>query len=140
VSFLLCIQNDQTRRIGLNSQTWYGILQMAEENGWNPMGTVCAYPAAIIDTVPWDFPVLPEEQPGEYWEDETRLVLFEDALNLSDALDKALYQYQPQFLSCLSVYALQDNLLDDTESQPSIGALQLVADFCQLGSFYIEKV
>ncbi len=140
MSFLLCIQNDQTRRIGLNSRTWYGILRMAEENGWNPMGTVSAYPALVIDTVPWDFPVLPEEPPGEYWEDETRLVLFEDALNLSDALDKALYQYQPQFLSCLSVYALQDNLLDGNESQPSIGALQLVVDFCQLGSFYIEKV
>ena len=140
MSFLLCVQNDQTRRISINSRTWYGILQMAGENGWNPMGTVSVYPAAVIDTVPWDFPVLPEEQPGEYWEDETRLVLFEDALNLSDSLDKALYQYQPQFLPCLSVHALQDSLLNGSRSQPSIGALRLVADFCQLGSFYIEKV
>jgi len=140
VSFLLCNHTDQTRRIGLNILTWYSILQMAEDNGWNPMGTVKDYQDAIIDTLPWDFPVLPEEQPGEYWDDETRLVLFEDALNLADALEYALDQYQPQFLPCLSVYALQDSLLNSNGSQPSIGALRLVADFCQLGSFYIEKV
>lgn len=140
MSFLLCNYNDQTRRIGLSSLTWYGILQMAEENGWNPMGTVSAHPAAITETLPWSFPGLPEEIPGEYWEIEARLVLFEDALNLADALDVALGQYQPQYLPCLSVFALQDNIFNGNESQPSIGALQLVSDFCQLGSFYIEKV
>ena len=25
---------------GLTSSTWFGILEMAEENGWNPMGTI----------------------------------------------------------------------------------------------------
>ena len=140
VSFVLCIQNDQTISIGLNNRTWYGILQMAEENGWNPMGTVSVHPAAVIDTFPWDSLGLPDEQPGEYWADETRLVLFEDALNLADALDVALHQYLPQFLPSLSVYALQDSLLEGNGSQPSIGALQLVADFCTLGSFYIQKL
>lgn len=140
VSFLLCSYNDQTQRIRLSTQTWYGILQMAEENGWIPMGTVNDHQAAIIDPVPLVYLELPELLPGEYWADETRLVLFEDALNLADALEAALYQYRPQFLPCLAVYALQDSLLNSNGSQPSIGALQLVADFCAFGSFYIQKV
>ena len=140
MSFVLRNHNNQTRRIGLSSLTWYGILQMAEDYGWNPMGTVSAYPTAVNDTLPWSFLGLPEEIPGEYWENETRLVLFEDALNLADALEIALNQYKPQFLPCLSVFALQDSIYNGSGSQPSIGSLRLVADFCLSGSFYIEKV
>lgn len=140
VSFLLCRYNNQTQRIGLSTQTWYGILQMAEENGWIPMGTVNDHEAEIIDPASLAYIELPELLPGEYWAEETRLVLIEDALNLADALDAALHQYRPHFLPCLAVYALQDSLLNSNGSQPSIGALQLVADFCAMGSFYIQKV
>ena len=140
MSFLLCNHNDHTRRIGLSNFTWYGILQMAEDNGWIPMGTVNDHQSVISDPAPLVFMELPDWLPGEYWDDETRLVLFEDALNLADALEIALTQYKPQFLPCLSVFALQDSLFNGSGSQPSIGALRLIADFCLLGSFSIVKV
>ena len=60
---------------GVTSSTWYGILELAEENGWNPMGTLPPDPdgtglvlagLGYSDAGYWG---------GEYWSDEGGLVL-----------------------------------------------------------------
>jgi hypothetical protein len=130
---------DPNLTFGLTSSTWYGILELAEENGWNPMGTMPPNPdeAALVlaglssmDAPPWD---------GEYWNDDGGLVLFEDALNLADALEQALLQYEPQYIPSLYYYTVFGENNGYARNQPGLGAIQGMIDFCYTGSFKIVK-
>jgi hypothetical protein len=139
MSFRLRNQNNPEITLGLNNQTWYGILEMAEEHGWNPMGTVLPeWQYGMIGLGGFDFEYLDQFQ-GEYWPDENRLVLLEDALNLAGALERAEHFYQPQSLPSLRVYSLLSDLFNSNRSQPSIGAIRAMIDFCYPGAFFIEK-
>ena len=124
---------------GVTSSTWYGILELAEENGWNPMGTLPPDPddtglvlagLGSSDAGCWD---------GEYWGDEGGLVLFEDALNLADALELALLNYEPQYIPSLHYYTIFGENNRSNGTQPSLGAIQGIIDLCYLGIFRIEK-
>lgn len=130
---------DPSLTFGLTSSTWYGILELAEENGWNPMGTMPPDPdeAALVlaglstmDTPPWG---------GEYWNDDGGLVLFEDALNLADSLEHALLRYEPQYIPSLYYYTVFGENNGYARNQPGLGAIQGMIDFCYTGSFKIEK-
>ena len=121
---------------GITSSTWYGILELAEENGWNPMGTMPPdrEDAGMVlagmgsyDAYHWN---------GEYWDDDGGLVLFEDALNLADALELAILNYEPQYIPSLHYYTIFG---DNNGTQPSLGAIQGIIDLCYLGIFKIEK-
>ena len=139
MSFRLRNQDNPEMTLGLNSQTWYGILEMAEEHGWNPMGSVLPeWQYGGIHIGGPDYGYLGQFE-GEYWADESRLVLPEDALNLADALERAAYLYQPQNRPSLRVYSLLDEIFNSNRSQPSIGAILAVIDFCYPGAFFIEK-
>jgi hypothetical protein len=125
--------------IGLTSSAWYGILELAEENGWNPMGTIPSDPEdAGMVVAGLDFHTA-EDWGGEYWSDNGGLVIFEDALNLADALERAVLDYEPRYIPSLHYYTLfgENNGLSGT--QPSLGAIQGVIDICYLGMFEIEK-
>ncbi len=124
---------------GVTSSTWYGILELAEENGWNPMGTMPPDPedAGMIlaglgssDAHHWG---------GEYWSDDGGLVLFEDALNLADALEDALLNYEPQYIPSLHYYTIFGENNSANGTQPSLGAIQGIIDLCYLGIFKIER-
>lgn len=123
---------------GLTSSAWFGILELAEENGWNPMGTMPPDPddAGLIlagmgslDGDHWS---------GEYWSDGGGLVLFEDALNLADALEHALLNYEPHYIPSLHYYTIFGENSRPNGAQPSLGAIQGIIDLCNLGIFKIE--
>ncbi len=139
LSYRLVNQNNPEKTLGINRQTWYGILDLAEEHGWNPMGTVQPeWQAEAGDFYdPWAY----ERQPGlngSYTEDPVSLVLFEDALNFADALENAFSVYEPEWTW---LYCFEDNpfTLPARQFKPSIGAISLVMDFCREGTFYIER-
>jgi hypothetical protein len=137
--YRLSNHDDPGVTFGLTSTTWYGILELAEENGWNPMGTMPPDPddaglvlagMGSLDVNHWN---------GEYWGDEGGLVLFEDALNLADALERALLNYEPQYIPSLYYYTIFGENSSSNGSQPSLGAIQGIIDLCYLGNFKIEK-
>ena len=66
-------------------------------------------------------------------------MLFEDALNLADALQRAILHYEPQYIPSLYYYTLFGELNRSNGTQPSLGAIQGVIDLCYRGSFQIEK-
>ena len=124
---------------GLTSSTWYGILEMAEDNGWNPMGTMPPNPDEAVLMLTGLSSIGTHEWSGEYWGDEGGLVLFEDALNLADALEHALLNYEPQFIPSLHYYTIFGENNGYNRHQPGLGAIQGTIDLCYLGTFKIEK-
>lgn len=123
----------------LTSSAWYGILELAEENGWNPMGTIPSDPedaGMVLAGLGFNNA---NDWGGEYWNDNESQVLLEDALNLADALELAILNYEPQYIPSLLYYTIfgENNGLNGT--QPSMGAIQGVIDICYLGIFKIEK-
>lgn len=139
MSFRLVNQNNPDKTLGINKQTWYGILDLAEEHGWNPMGTIQPGWGEEADPIqdPWSY----ESQlalSGGYTEDEVSLVLFEDALNFADALEHAFIVYEPEWTW---LYYFDDNpfAMPAKQFKPGIGAISLVVDFCREGTFYIER-
>jgi hypothetical protein len=125
--------------LGLTASTWYGILDLAEENGWNPMGTMPSDPGDPGMTLAGLGFNAARDWGGEYWSANAGLVLFEDALNLADALERAILDYEPQYIPSLQYYTMfgENNGLNGT--YPSLGAIQAVIDLCYLGMFKIEK-
>ena len=126
--------------LGLTSSTWYGILELAEENGWNPMGTLPSDSGdsgmllagiGVVDDRNWS---------GNYWSHDEGLVLLEDALNLADALENAFLNYEPQHIPSLHYYTVFGENSSSNGIKPSLGAIQGVIDLCYLGMFKIEKV
>ena len=121
----------------MSSPAWYGILDIAEEQGWNPLGTV--HPEW------WLFPgrsgtgsglEFREMLAGCYIGEEIRLVLIEDALNLADALARSSQEYEPEWTRFETA---GEDTLRAGRSKPSLGAILLVEEFCRLGAFSIEK-
>jgi hypothetical protein len=139
VSFRLKNQNNSKKTLSMSNDSWFSILELAEEYGWNPMGTVLPElwdnPVPILaeyeldDLDRWD---------GSYTSDEGQLVMFEDALNLADALERVFFEVE---LECAYEFA-EINLpgwLERGHSVPGIGAIAAAVDFCRLGAFWIER-
>lgn len=133
-------QDDPRVTLGLTNRAWYGILEMAEEFGWNPMGTILpGQESGRITSAGFDPPGDHHDWGGGYWSDGGRLVLFEDALNLAEALDRATLYYEPQYIPSLHYYTLFGGQNGANGTQPSLGAIQGVIDLCYQGAFQIEK-
>ena len=133
------LRNDKypDNSIHLTQETWYGILDLAEEYGWNPMGAV----------LPGQFSNYELTSAGYYlgtplnlyWNggsDDGRLVIIEDALNLADALDRAFMEYEP--VRVPASYFVFEPLDQAFPQRPSIGALSAVIEICRSGAFWIE--
>lgn len=76
---------------------------------------------------------------GDYWSENQGLVLLEDALNLADALELAILNYEPQYIPSLHYYTVFGENNGKNGTQPSLGAIQGVIEICYLGMFRIEK-
>lgn len=142
MSFRLTNQKYPQHTFSLNNQTWYALLDLAQEYGWYPVGTVVPeWVTANRQAFAYDFGlVLPYE--GSYTSVEGgRLVVLEDALNLSDALERAFLAYEPE-----RVLRYSDFLFDNgwngrhRQTRPSLGAIVEMIDFCQNGAFWIERL
>jgi len=122
----------------MNTPTWYGILELAERYGWQPMGTApsedsmagLSHPSSDLNTSGyWN---------GNHWNPDGQLVLFEDALNLVDALEQAFIHHEPARLRSLHEFWIPYGN-DEFRKNPGIGVIQHLISFCQLGPFLIEK-
>jgi hypothetical protein len=129
-------QNNPTKVLILTDATWFGLLDLAEEYGWNPFGPILPGQWHALD------PDLGGYDPSDLlygMPDEDRLgrrlVILDDALNLADALEKALVDYEP-----LSVPASFYIFAPKTEDElPGLGAINETIEICRLGAFWIEE-
>jgi len=135
VRYRLTNQNEPHKTVRLNSQTWYGVLELAEDYGWNPLGTVLPERFELVGLFAND----PSQWYGDYWSDGTRLVIVEDALNLGDALEEAYLDYEPIRLPSLHGFSWNGfhEIMD--RPLPAIGIVKIMAEFCQLGAFAIDN-
>ena len=133
-------QRNPQHTLSMNGPTWYALLDLAYEFGWNPVGTVVPE-WAILGSSDYGYDAgLIQPYEGSYTAvDGGRLVIIEDALNLGDALDRAFMIYEPQRITRYSDF-LFDNDWNGArrQSHPSLGALTEMIDFCQNGAFWIE--
>ena len=135
MAYRLINQRDPKSRIKVNNETWYGILELAEDYGWSPLGTVLPERFGLAGFFTGD----PDQWYGDYWSEGSRLVLIEDALNMGDALYEAYLDYEPIYAPTLPSYSGGNGIGILSRPQPSIGAVSLMIDLCQQGAFYIEK-
>ena len=136
--YRLVNQDDPNITLGLTTITWYRILEKAQDYGWNPMGTILPqWEAGYPDLS--GFSGL-NDRYGEYWSAGGRLVLFEDALNMADALELAVVDYEPAYIPSLAYYTMFNENGGKNGSQPGLGAMQKVIDLCRMGTFQIERV
>jgi hypothetical protein len=133
-------QKNPTQNLRLTSSAWRWTLEVAEQSGWNPMGTIHQNLLTGLSMGPFDD--LFDMQPGNgtYTPLTSRLVMLEDALNLMDALEQAFLDYEPApVCSCRSAFRTE---WDDWKerARPGVGILLALADFCRYGSFWIENM
>ena len=141
MSFRLRLQNDTQRTLSFTRQTWHALLDLAYEYGWNPVGTV------VPEWAVYENPAYVRErgfvQPyeGSYTAVAGgRLVILDDALNLSDALELAFIDYEPVRVPRYSDFLFDSPWNGRREAlRPSLGALTEMIDFCQNGAFWIEQ-
>ncbi len=135
----------------MSSEAWFSLLELAEEYGWNPLGTFTPgwwiepgdILSSFMDSTPEPSRAALPSWDGSYTTsvDEARLVMLEDALNLADALEAALLEYEPEPLSRLTPRSLSQlrELGFGSHSNPSIGTIATLKDFCCLGAFTLER-
>ncbi len=122
----------------VTNETWFRLLDVAEEYGWNPMGTVWPGVWDELEVALAGYSLDgPLHSNGHGPEGEGRLVLFEDALNLADALEQAFIDYEPRRVpASFFLFEPADPALT---MRPSIGAMASLVDFCRSGGFWIER-
>jgi hypothetical protein len=126
-------ERDPDRTLSITNETWLGIVDLAEEYGWNPVGAI--FPGQWVELEPF-FSGGHYERPGNGNHDGSRLVVFEDALNLADALETAFLAYEPSFMpASFFLFEPRDWRVN---LKPSIGAIQAVLELCHKGAFWIE--
>ncbi len=129
-------QRNPVKVLILTDATWFGLLDLAEEYGWNPFGPVLPgqWHALEPDLGGYDPGDLASGMPDE-GTGGRRLVTLDDALNLADALEKALLDYEP-----LNVPASFYLFAPKTEDElPGLGAISETLEICRLGAFWIEE-
>jgi hypothetical protein len=143
VAFRLVNQNETDMTLSITNDTWYGILDLAGEYGWNPMGTVIPGEWSDLEiALAGYYPGVAASKNGNGNVSEviaeSRMVVLEDALNLADALDQAFLEYEPRRMP--ASFFLFEPPDSSVGLRPSIGAIAAVADFCRRGPFWVETL
>lgn len=136
MSFRLINLSDPEKTIRMNNHAWYGILELAEDYGWQPMGTVM--PEWLSGGQSSNDGSV--EELGDYWSVNHRMVVLEDALNMGDALETAFVEYEPVHLRSLQALFESEVFANAHRHPPGIGVIKLLASFCHHGAFYIERL
>lgn len=130
MAYLLRNQRDPNSYVILTQDAWLSVLDLAEAYGWKPWGTILPGHWSALEYGVGDYlPLSGDGEPNE-------LVTMDDALNLSDALDVAFFEYEPRRVkSTTLLFAIEDPAVD---LRPSIGAISAVLTLSKLGAFWIE--
>jgi len=140
VSLKLRNEDNPTKTLSMSNETWFSILELAEVYGWNPLGTLT--PEWWLQLEPVQSGYDPYDRDGrvdEEDENDRKLVVLEDALNLADALELAFLEYEPERVPAFTQVSLTALAEPEGRTRPSIGAISAVIDICRLGPFLIEK-
>lgn len=139
--FRLINQNNPNRTLSMTNPTWYRILEVAEEHGWSPMGTMmpewwletefAQFGYGLDDPYGWQ---------GSYTEEDERLVMLEDALNFAEALEQAYLKYEPEYIYDWAEFFLPNWLYAPRCKKLAIGVLEEIVQFTQMGAFSIQKI
>lgn len=141
MSYRLINEKDSTIMLGLSAWAWHSILDLAEDFGWNPLGTVLPEWSYRMELAgPRNGKHARNGWNGDYTTEDGRMVVLDDALNLADALERAFLHHEPQHIADYNDIFL-GGLARPTEYQlrPGIGAITALVDFCRLGPFWIER-
>ncbi|NLG72784.1 MAG: hypothetical protein GX495_12190 [Chloroflexi bacterium] len=133
--------NNPRKTISISSSAWFSLLELAEEYGWNPMGTVspewCLDSSSVSNGGEQYAPL--DRGGSSLREKDVRAVTLEDALNLADALEQAFLDYEPEpdpgFLDLPGFSRFRRYF----PPLPGIGAIVAVCEFCRMGAFTIER-
>ncbi len=134
------MRNEQQPDMTLNlaSYAWSEVLELALDYGWNPMGAVLPGRWHLESSMDSYYPG--NSDPGMFADQHGngyhKQVLFEDALNLADALEQAFLDYEPLLVPASYYYFEPEE--PALRRRPGIGALAAVIDFCRRGSFWLE--
>lgn len=138
MAYRLTHKNDPACRLTLSHDAWAGLLDLAQAYGWNPYGARLSgtgWSALDLDESGGYFPG-PAPEPLVLGEDDLRLVVIDDALNLAEALERAYHEYEPLRLPADYFYFETGDL--HLRRRPAIGTLHKTWQFCRLGAFYIQ--
>lgn len=97
-------KNDEHYRFNISS--WSALLDLAERQGWEPMGTILYEYEYDDEDNRINSGVLDVEWEGTYYSNDGQIVVVDDALNLANALENALDDipdvevYPDQFILC----------------------------------------
>jgi hypothetical protein len=133
-------EDNPTKTLSMSNETWFSILELAEVYGWNPLGTIV--PEWWLQMDPIQSGYDPYDRDGsvdEEDENDRKLVVLEDALNLADALELAFLEYEPERVQAFPQVSLAPQAETEGRIRPSIGAISAVIEMCRLGPFFIEK-
>lgn len=149
-----CLRSDKHPELTMivNNRTWYQLLELAEEYGWNPMGTML--PEWLAGLMEWMSrgEAYPEGLGGgSYTPISSRLVVLEDTLNLADALERAFLDYEPaQVRDAASVYRTEwdDYFINrqktagatSASNRPAMGVVLMLIELCRKGAFWIQRI
>lgn len=144
MAVLLRNQRNPNLNLILTTETWLGILDLAAAYQWNALGTILpgswhSLEYSLGDYLPGSSSAADGGPNGNHTdrEENARLVILDDALNLSDALDRAFLDYEPRRLRASTLlYAIEDPAVD---RRPSIGAISETSVFCRSGAFWVEQ-
>lgn len=141
MSFRLSGEHETLPTLQLNTRTWYQVLDLAEEHGWNPMGTVQPeWLAGVADWLGSQLPDPVDASSDGYTPEVSRMVLLEDALNMADALERAFLAYEPRGRNGHSLAHRTE--WDDwfgNGSHPAVGVIVVLVEFLRAGAFRIER-
>lgn len=138
--FRLTNQNNPKKTLCVSTEAWTGLLALAEEHGWNPLGTGLPWwwddsernldGQHLCELDNWN---------GDYTAGDGGLVLLEDALNLADALEKAFIESEPEPARSPDGSSPGSPAGPDGIPGLGIGTLTALVDFCREGPFWIER-
>jgi hypothetical protein len=128
------------KTLNLAHYAWSELLELALDYGWNPMGAVVPGRWHLESSMESYYPGSDSNGSGSDRSggDLQKQVLFEDALNLADALEQAFLDYEPvRVPASYYVFEPEDPML---RRRPGIGAMAALIDFCRQGSFWLESL
>jgi len=141
MGFRLTNQKHPGLALHMTNGAWFDILNLAEDHGWNPLGTFTdEMMVGLVSGISEISLNGADIWADSYSEDDGAQVLLDDALNLADALERAFIESDPK--PSLDYLPGSENGWRQTNGsmRAGIGVILAVRDFCYRGAFRFERL